>query len=234
MALNSARFDDFHQLDVRVDREWTFDTWRLTAYLDVRNVYNRANASEELQFDYTESMPRFEIPVVPSFGVRGNFDEHAVYFGSHALSACDDFDPREASTSRCRCSRGTAAQFGDTVQLTSIEYGTDIAKREWSICLLSLGPFKDYECFNEALIIPIDETDKSVSFTIDETLLAPLFMFLETDGSELAESCGDACLGRDGSEQTYLDLQVGLKTAWDDGSDMVTIKQVRVSLTAKC
>ncbi|MGC6418378.1 MAG: TonB family protein [Bradymonadia bacterium] len=73
-AVNSARFDDFHQLDVRVDREWTFDTWRLTAYLDVRNVYNRANASaRNYNFDYTESMPRFEIPVVPSFGVRGEF-----------------------------------------------------------------------------------------------------------------------------------------------------------------
>ena len=149
------------------------------------------------------------------------------------LSACDDFDPRsllQAPRVVGVVAEPPAAQFGDTVQLTSIEYGANIAKREWSICLLSLGPFKDYECFNEALIIPIDETDKSVSFTIDETLLAPLFMFLETDGAELAESCGDACLGRDGSEQTYLDLQVGLKTAWDDGSDMVTIKQVRVSL----
>ncbi|MEE2755448.1 MAG: TonB family protein [Myxococcota bacterium] len=71
---NSERFDDFHQLDLRIDREWTFDTWRLTAYLDVRNVYNRANASARTyNYDYSESMPRFEIPVVPSFGLRGEF-----------------------------------------------------------------------------------------------------------------------------------------------------------------
>ncbi|MBV71041.1 MAG: hypothetical protein CMH52_06780 [Myxococcales bacterium] len=71
---NSQRFDNFHQLDLRVDREWTFDTWRLTAYLDVRNVYNRANASaRNYNYDFSESMPRFEIPVVPSFGVRGEF-----------------------------------------------------------------------------------------------------------------------------------------------------------------
>ena len=107
------------------------------------------------------------------------------------LSACDDFDPRsllQAPRVVGVVAEPPAAQFGDTVQLTSIEYGANIAKREWSICLLSLGPFKDYECVNETLIIPIDETDKSVSFTIDETLLAPLFMFLETDGAELAES----------------------------------------------
>jgi hypothetical protein len=72
--LNSGRFDDFHQLDVRVDRQWVFDTWRLTAYLDVRNVYNRANATgRSYNFDFTESTPRFEIPIVPSFGVRGEF-----------------------------------------------------------------------------------------------------------------------------------------------------------------
>lgn len=72
--VNSGRNDDFHQLDLRVDRQWVFDTWRLTAYLDVRNVYNRANgAGRSYNFDFSQSEPRTEIPVVPSFGIRGEF-----------------------------------------------------------------------------------------------------------------------------------------------------------------
>ena len=46
----------------------------LTAYLDVRNVYNRANgAGRSYNYDFSESEPRSEIPIVPSFGVRGEF-----------------------------------------------------------------------------------------------------------------------------------------------------------------
>ena len=73
-AVNSIRDDDFHQLDVRVDYRWIFQTWRLTAYLDVRNAYNRQNgAGRSYNFDYTESEPNTDIPIVPSFGVRGDF-----------------------------------------------------------------------------------------------------------------------------------------------------------------
>ncbi len=67
----SDRNPMFHQLDLRVDREFLFDTWRLTAYLDVLNVYNAPN-SEFMQYsyDFSESSVVTGIPFVPSFGVQ--------------------------------------------------------------------------------------------------------------------------------------------------------------------
>lgn len=40
---NAARYPDYHKLDIRVDKKFKFDTWTLTAYLDLWNVYNRLN-----------------------------------------------------------------------------------------------------------------------------------------------------------------------------------------------
>lgn len=72
--VNSTRQPTFHQLDIRVDREWTFDTWRLIGYLDLRNATNRANAAGfQYNYDYTERTQAFEIPIIPSFGLRGEF-----------------------------------------------------------------------------------------------------------------------------------------------------------------
>ena len=73
-APNSERNDDFHQLDLRVDKHWVFDTWRMTTYLEAQNVYNRANAEGyTYNYDYTEREVSAGLPFVPSFGVRGAF-----------------------------------------------------------------------------------------------------------------------------------------------------------------
>ncbi|MFO8233797.1 MAG: TonB-dependent receptor [Bacteroidales bacterium] len=37
---NSRRLDPFHQLDLRVDKQFFFDTWTVMLYLDVQNVYS--------------------------------------------------------------------------------------------------------------------------------------------------------------------------------------------------
>ncbi len=37
---NSLRLGPFHQLDLRVDKEYFFDRWSLRFYLDIQNVYN--------------------------------------------------------------------------------------------------------------------------------------------------------------------------------------------------
>jgi len=37
---NTGRLKDFHQLDIRIDKEYFFKNWSLTLYLDVQNVYN--------------------------------------------------------------------------------------------------------------------------------------------------------------------------------------------------
>jgi TonB family protein len=70
----SERLPLFHQLDLRVEKNWKFDDWRLMAYLDVWNAYNHA-AIEDVQynFDFSESAPQQGLPIVPSFGLRGEF-----------------------------------------------------------------------------------------------------------------------------------------------------------------
>ncbi len=40
--LNSQRLNNFHQLDVRVDKRWYFKSWSLNLYLDIQNSYNNA------------------------------------------------------------------------------------------------------------------------------------------------------------------------------------------------
>ncbi|MBS3807834.1 MAG: TonB-dependent receptor [Bacteroidales bacterium] len=38
--LNEKRLEPFHQLDLRIDKQFFFDRWSLMLYLDVQNVYN--------------------------------------------------------------------------------------------------------------------------------------------------------------------------------------------------
>ncbi len=70
----SVRTPAFHQLDLRVDKVWTFNRWRLTGYLDIINVYNAKN-TEFLyyNYDYSQSAPLSGIPFLPSLGVKGEF-----------------------------------------------------------------------------------------------------------------------------------------------------------------
>jgi TonB family protein len=70
----SQRAADFHQLDLRFDKTWTFDRWKLAAYLDIQNLYY-AKSQEGLSynFDFTQSEPLAGLPIVPSFGIRGEF-----------------------------------------------------------------------------------------------------------------------------------------------------------------
>jgi len=71
---NSARLGNFHQLDVRVDKHWIFDTWRMTTYLDIQNIYNRKNPEAVVyNHDFSESLTQGGLPIFPSFGARGEF-----------------------------------------------------------------------------------------------------------------------------------------------------------------
>lgn len=73
-ATNDARLGAFHQLDVRVDKHFVFDTWQLTAYLDVQNIYNHKSPDKmSYNYNYTESKPVAGLPLIPSFGIRGEF-----------------------------------------------------------------------------------------------------------------------------------------------------------------
>ncbi len=70
----SARGSTFHQLDLRAEKQWTFERWRLSAYLDVQNVYNASNPEATLwDYRYRESAPLRGLPLLPTFGVKGEF-----------------------------------------------------------------------------------------------------------------------------------------------------------------
>jgi len=70
----SARTPFFHQLDLRGEKTWTFDTWSFSTYLDLQNVYNAENP-EATQFDYRyrESSPIRGVPILPTLGVKGTW-----------------------------------------------------------------------------------------------------------------------------------------------------------------
>jgi len=68
------RLPTFHQLDVRVDKRWAFDSWMLNIYLDVQNVYNRGNPEAiQYNFDATQHAYATGLPIIPSLGLRGEF-----------------------------------------------------------------------------------------------------------------------------------------------------------------
>ena len=71
---NSERFSPFVQLDVRVDKTWIFETWKLNLYLDVQNATNRGNQEGWIySFDYTEQTPLTGLPIAPILGLKGEW-----------------------------------------------------------------------------------------------------------------------------------------------------------------
>lgn len=70
----SERFSPFFQLDIRFDRKWVYDTWILSAYLDIQNVTNNKNIENiSYNFDYSEKVEPSGLPTIPIFGVKGEF-----------------------------------------------------------------------------------------------------------------------------------------------------------------
>ncbi|MFW5966269.1 MAG: TonB-dependent receptor domain-containing protein [Persicimonas sp.] len=73
-APNSDRAADFHQLDVRFEKQFVFDTFMMGAYLEVINAYNAKNEEGRLyNYDASESEPLPGLPIIPTLGVNGRF-----------------------------------------------------------------------------------------------------------------------------------------------------------------
>ncbi len=73
-AINSTRVPTFHQLDVRLDRVWTFDAWTLDAYLDVLNAYNhRSIEGSVYSYDFSQHAYFEGLTIVPTLGLKGSF-----------------------------------------------------------------------------------------------------------------------------------------------------------------
>jgi hypothetical protein len=70
----SKRYDDFIQLDFRIDRKFVYKTWILSAYLDIQNITNANNGqSISYSYDYSENEKAAGLPVIPIIGMRGEF-----------------------------------------------------------------------------------------------------------------------------------------------------------------
>lgn len=71
---NSIRVPAFHQLDLRVDKTFRYDRWKLAAYLELLNTYNRQNPEAFFyNFDFTQQGTFNGLPILPVLGVRGEF-----------------------------------------------------------------------------------------------------------------------------------------------------------------
>ena len=70
----SGRLPNFNQLDIRVDKTFAFNTWKLTLYLDLQNVYDSTSAEGVIySFDYRKPQYLNGLPFLPILGARGEF-----------------------------------------------------------------------------------------------------------------------------------------------------------------
>lgn len=74
---NSARLPNFYQLDVRAERKFLFNSWKMSVYFDLQNVLNTQNITE---YDYGENYENIDDPkpvsggvFFPAFGIEAEF-----------------------------------------------------------------------------------------------------------------------------------------------------------------
>ena len=73
-ATNTARAPAFSQLDVRVDKTWTYDAWTLSAYLDVLNATNhRSIEGDAWSYDFSQRARVEGLPILPTLGLKAAF-----------------------------------------------------------------------------------------------------------------------------------------------------------------
>lgn len=77
-AKNSARYPDYHMLDVRIDRTFQFASWKFLAYLDLWNVYGRQNVTlytYDVADDgtLTQIVPDEGLGMIPVLGLEAAF-----------------------------------------------------------------------------------------------------------------------------------------------------------------
>lgn len=73
-GVNSGTLPVYHRLDLRLDRNYVFDKWKLNTYFELNNVYQRKNIvgySYDATYTTREPVYAFVLPV--SFGVQGEF-----------------------------------------------------------------------------------------------------------------------------------------------------------------
>lgn len=67
---NDERLNDFQSFNIRIDYRHQFGKIALVAFLDVLNVYNRLNVSEEQFIEYTGKIKEGGFKMIPTFGLK--------------------------------------------------------------------------------------------------------------------------------------------------------------------
>ena len=73
-AINSQRLPNYHRLDLRLDRTYVYNKWKLTTFFEIINAYAHNNvAGYDYGPYYSKKDPIYQLPFLPTFGVQGEF-----------------------------------------------------------------------------------------------------------------------------------------------------------------
>ncbi|MBI5816516.1 MAG: TonB-dependent receptor [Nitrospinae bacterium] len=73
-AIGSERLPDYHRLDLRVDRRFDMDGWKMGMFFELINAYDQKNISGYLyNAGYTSRKPVYQMGLMPSFGIKAEF-----------------------------------------------------------------------------------------------------------------------------------------------------------------
>jgi hypothetical protein len=73
-AINSQRLPNYHRLDLRLDRTYVYNKWKLTTFFEIINAYAHNNvAGYDYGPYYNKKDPVYQLPFLPTFGVQGEF-----------------------------------------------------------------------------------------------------------------------------------------------------------------
>ncbi len=71
---NSDRLPPYHRLDLRVSKTYQFGRWKLGAFLELLNAYNRKNLLDySYSENYTEREDVNQLPFIPYLGITAEF-----------------------------------------------------------------------------------------------------------------------------------------------------------------
>ena len=71
---NSDRLPPYHRLDLRVSKTYQFGNWKLGAFLELLNAYNRKNLLDyNYSENYTEREDINQLPIIPYLGITAEF-----------------------------------------------------------------------------------------------------------------------------------------------------------------
>jgi hypothetical protein len=72
--LGSERLPDYHRLDLRIARDFLFNTWKMGFYMDIINAYAHENVSGyQYSENYTSREPITQLPFLISIGLKAEF-----------------------------------------------------------------------------------------------------------------------------------------------------------------